>query len=122
VPIRGSLLLLLVASALFLLSTIGIGLLISTITRTQQQAMMAMTFFFMPAMLISGYLFPIANMPAVIQYLSLLNPLRHFLVIVRGIFLKGIGPALLWPSMLWLLGLGIALLTLSALRFRTRLE
>ncbi|HTY78553.1 MAG TPA: ABC transporter permease [Candidatus Bathyarchaeia archaeon] len=122
VPIRGSLLLLLVASALFLLSTIGIGLFISTITRTQQQAMMAMTFFFMPAMLISGYLFPIANMPAVIQYLSLLNPLRHFLVIVRGIFLKGIGPALLWPSMLWLLGLGIALLTLSALRFRTRLE
>ena len=122
VPIRGSLLLLFVAAGLFLLSTIGIGLLISTISRTQQQAMMAMSFFFMPAMLISGYLFPIANMPPVIQYLSLLNPLRHFLVIVRGIFLKGIGLELLWPPMLWLLGLGIALLTLSALRFRTRLE
>jgi len=122
VPIRGSLLLLFVAAGLFLLSTIGIGLLISTVSRTQQQAMMAMSFFFMPAMLISGYLFPIANMPPVIQYVSLLNPLRHFLVIVRGIFLKGIGLELLWPPMLWLLGLGIALLTLSALRFRTRLE
>ena len=122
VPIRGSLLLLFVAAGLFLLPTIGIGLLISTISRTQQQAMMAMSFFFMPAMLISGYLFPIANMPPVIQYVSLLNPLRHFLVIVRGIFLKGIGLELLWPPMLWLLGLGIALLTLSALRFRTRLD
>jgi len=122
VPIRGSLLLLFVASGLFLLSTIGIGLLISTISRTQQQAMMAMSFFFMPAMLISGYLFPIANMPPVIQYVSLLNPLRHFLVIVRGIFLKGSGLELLWQPMLWLLGLGLALLTLSALRFRTRLE
>ena len=122
VPIRGSLLLLFASSALFLLSTIGIGLLISTVSRTQQQAMMAMSFFFMPAMLISGYLFPIANMPTVIQYFSLLNPLRHFLVIVRGIFLKGVGLSMLWPAMLWLLGLGIALLTLSALRFRTRLE
>lgn len=122
VPIRGSLVLLFAASALFLLSTVGIGLLISTVSRTQQQAMMAMSFFFMPAMLISGYLFPIANMPPVIQHLSLLNPLRHFLVIVRGIFLKGIGIEILWPHLLGLLGLGIALLTLSALRFRTRLD
>lgn len=122
VPIRGSLLLLFAAAGLFLLSTVGIGLLISTVSRTQQQAMMAMSFFFMPAMLISGYLFPIANMPAVVQYLSLLNPLRHFLVIARGIFLKGIGIGILWPNMLWLLGLGIALLVLSAARFRTRLE
>jgi len=122
VPIRGSLLLLFAAAGLFLLSTVGIGLLISTVSRTQQQAMMAMSFFFMPAMLISGYLFPIANMPTVVQYLSLLNPLRHFLVIARGIFLKGIGIEILWPHMLGLLGLGIALLTLSAARFRTRLE
>lgn len=122
VPIRGSLLLLFAAAGLFLLSTVGIGLLISTVSRTQQQAMMAMSFFFMPAMLISGYLFPIANMPTVVQYLSLLNPLRHFLVIARGIFLKGIGIEILWPHMLGLLGLGIALLALSAARFRTRLE
>jgi ABC-2 type transport system permease protein len=122
VPIRGSVVLLFGASTLFLLSTVGIGLFISTVSRTQQQAMMAMSFFFMPAMLISGYLFPIANMPTVIQYLSLLNPLRHFLVIVRGVFLKGIGIEILWPHLLWLLGLGIALLMLSALRFRTRLD
>lgn len=66
--------------------------------------------------------FSIANMPTVVQYLSLLNPLRHFLVIARGIFLKGIGIEILWPHMLGLLGLGIALLALSAARFRTRLE
>lgn len=122
VPIRGSLVLLFAASVLFLLSTIGIGLLISTVSRTQQQAMMAMSFFFIPAMLISGYVFPISSMPTVVQYLSLLNPLRHFLVIARGIFLKGIGIDLLWPQMLWLLSLGIGLLTLSAVRFKTRLE
>lgn len=72
--------------------------------------------------LLSGFLFPIAGMPVVIQYLCLLNPLRHFLVIIRGIFLKGIGIEILWPEMLWLLLLGAALLVLSTLRFRTRLE
>jgi ABC-2 type transport system permease protein len=122
VPIRGSLALLLAASSLFLLSTIGIGLLISTVSRTQQQAMMAMSFVFIPAMLLSGYVFPIASMPAAAQVLSLVNPLRHFLVIVRGVFLKGIGLEILWPQMLTLLGLGIALLTLSAVRVKTRLE
>jgi ABC-2 type transport system permease protein len=122
IPIRGSLLLLFGASALYLLSTVGIGLLISTVSRTQQQAMMAMSFFFQPALLISGFLFPIANMPVAVQYLSLLNPLRHFLVIIRGIFLKGVGFETLWPSLLWLLGLGVGLFVLSTLRFRTRLE
>ena len=122
VPIRGSLALLFGAAALYLLSTVGIGLCISTVSRTQQQAMMAMAFFFMPANLFSGFLFPISAMPWPIQYLSLLNPLRHFLVIIRGIFLKGIGLAILWPEMLALLLLGAVLLGLSALRFRTRLE
>jgi len=121
VPIRGSLALLFGAAALYLLSTVGIGLYISTVSRTQQQAMMAMSFFFIPANLFSGFLFPIASMPVAIQYLSLLNPLRHFLVIIRGIFLKGVGFHILWPEMLSLLLLGIALLTLSTLRFRTRL-
>ena len=122
VPIRGSLTLLFGAAALYLLSTVGIGLYISTVSRTQQQAMMAMAFFFMPANLFSGFLFPIAAMPWPIQYLSLLNPLRHFLVIIRGIFLKGVGLAILWPEILALLLLGAVLLGLSALRFRTRLE
>lgn len=122
VPIRGSLLLLFGATALYLLSTLGIGLFISTVSRTQQQALMTTFFFFQPAMLLSGFVFPIANMPPVIQYLTYANPLRYFLVIIRGIFLKGSGPALLWREMLALLVLGTAVLTLSALRFRKRLE
>jgi ABC-2 type transport system permease protein len=121
VPIRGSLLLLFGSSILFLLSAVGGGLYISTLCQTQQQAMMSMAFFFQPAMLLSGFLFPIANMPVVVQYLCLLNPLRHFMVIVRGIFLKGVGMEVLWPEILALLLLGAVLFTLSTRRFRMRL-
>jgi ABC-2 type transport system permease protein len=122
VPIRGSLLLLFGSTALYLLSALGIGLFISTVSRTQQQALMTTFFFFQPAMLLSGFVFPIANMPVAIQYLTYLDPLRYFLVIIRGIFLKGNGPAVLWPQMLALLILGAAVFTLSTLRFRKRLE
>jgi ABC-2 type transport system permease protein len=122
VPIRGSLLLLFGATALYLLSALGIGLFISTVSRTQQQALMTTFFFFQPAMLLSGFVFPIANMPEAIQYLTYLNPLRYFLVIIRGIFLKGSGPELLWREMLALFLIGSAVLTVSALRFRKRLE
>ena len=122
VPIRGSLLLLFGATALYLLSALGIGLFISTVSRTQQQALMTTFFFFQPAMLLSGFVFPIANMPEAIQYLTYLNPLRYFLVIIRGIFLKGSGADVLWPHMLALFLLGSGVLTVSALRFRKRLE
>jgi ABC-2 type transport system permease protein len=122
VPIRGSLLLLLLATTLYLLSSLGIGLFISTISRTQQQAMMSMFFFFVPAILLSGFIFPIANMPEVVQYMTYLNPLRYFLIIIRGIFLKGIGFDVLWPQMLALAIIGSAVFTFSALRFRKRLE
>lgn len=122
VPVRGSLLLLFVATGLYLLSTLGIGLFISTISRTQQQALMSTFFFFQPAMLLSGFVFPIANMPEAIQYLTLANPLRHFLVILRGIFLKGSGPAVLWEQMLALLIIGTVVFTVSTLRFRKRLS
>jgi len=122
VPIRGSLLLLFFAASLYLLSTLGIGLFISTISRTQQQAMMSMFFFFVPAILLSGFIFPIANMPEVIQYLTYLNPLRYFLVIIRGIFLKGNGFDILWPQILALAILGSTVFTFSSLRFRKRLE
>src|SRR3990170_6155663 len=122
VPIRGSLLLLFGATALYLLSALGIGLFISTVSRTQQQALMTTFFFFQPAMLLSGFVFPIANMPEAIQYLTYLNPLRYFLVIIRGIFLKGSGPELLWREMLALFLIGSTVLTVSALRFRKRLE
>jgi ABC-2 type transport system permease protein len=76
----------------------------------------------MPAILLSGFVFPIENMPLIFQYVTYLNPLRYFLVIIRGLFLKGNGIAVLWPNMLSLLVLGIVVLTLSSLRFRKRLE
>ncbi len=122
VPIRGSLPLLFGATALYLLSTLGIGLFISTVSRTQQQALMSTFFFYLPAVLLSGFMFPIANMPVAVQYLTYGNPLRYFLVIVRGIFLKGNGPDVLWPQMLALFILGSAVFTVSTLRFRKRLE
>ncbi len=121
VPIRGSLLLLLLGTALYLMTTLGIGLLISTVSRTQQQAMMTTFFFFMPAILLSGLMFPIANMPKVIQWFTYLNPMRYFLVIIRGIFLKGVGPDILWPQMLALAVMGVFTLWLSSRRFRKTL-
>lgn len=118
VPIRGSLLLLFGATALFLMSTLGFGLFISTISTTQQQAMMSSFFFIFPAMLLSGFAFPIENMPQVVQYFTYLNPLRYYLVIIRGIFLKGVGADILWPQMTGLLVLGSAILAFAVTRFR----
>jgi ABC-2 type transport system permease protein len=121
VPIRGSILLLLGATAAYLMTIIGVGLLISTVSGTQQQAMMTTFFFFFPAVLLSGFMFPIANMPRVIQYVTYLDPIRYFLVIIRGIFLKGIGPAVLWPQIAVLFVMGIATLALSMRAFRKTL-
>ena len=121
IPFRGSFPLLLLGTSLFLLSTLGIGLFISTVSQTQQQAMMTTFFFFFPAMLFSGFIFPIANMPPVIQYLSLLDPLRFMLVIVRGIFLKGIGLDVLWPQFAALLALGVAVMGFAVSRFHKTL-
>jgi ABC-2 type transport system permease protein len=122
VPIRGSIPLLFVCALLFLLSTLGIGLFISTISHTQQQAMMSSFFFFMPAMLLSGFAFPIRNMPTPVQYLTYLNPLRYFIRIVRNLFLKGVGIESIWLQMLALGIFGAVILTLSALRFRKKLD
>ncbi len=121
VPVRGNLVLLFVSTALFLLTTLGTGLLISTVSQTQQQALMGTFFFYMPAMLLSGFMFPIANMPRVVQWLTLANPLRYFLVIVRGIFLKGAGFGILWPQMLGLAVLGALTLGFASRRFRKTL-
>ena len=121
IPIRGSIFLLPVSTAIYLLSVLGTGLFISTLARTQQQAMMAAFFFFMPALLLSGFVFPIENMPVAFQYLTFVNPLRYFLVIIRGLFLKGNGMVILWPQMAALFVLGIVVLALSSLRFRKRL-
>jgi ABC-2 type transport system permease protein len=122
VPIRGSLALLFLATALYLMTTLGIGLFISTVSQTQQQAMMSTFFFFMPAVLLSGFMFPIANMPVAIQGLTYFNPFRYFLVIIRGIFLKGVGPSILWPQMLALAVMGIVTLWLASRRFRKTLS
>jgi ABC-2 type transport system permease protein len=122
VPFRGSLLLLLGCAAAFLLTTLGSGLLISTVSATQQQAMMASFFFFMPAFMLSGFAFPIRNMPLAVQALTYLNPVRYFMEIVRGIFLKGIGLTVLWPQVMALLVIGTALIGLSILRFHKRLD
>jgi len=121
VPIRGSLPLLFFATALYLMTTLGVGLFISTVSQTQQQAMMSTFFFYFPAVLLSGFMFPIANMPPMVQWLTYLNPLRYFLVIVRGIFLKGVGPSVLWPQMLALAIMGLLTLWLASRRFRKTL-
>jgi ABC-2 type transport system permease protein len=120
VPFAGSPALLLLAGILFLLPALGVGLLISTVSKTQQEAFMASFLVFMPTILLSGFLFPVGSMPAAFRWLSLLNPLRHFLEIVRGIFLKGTGPAELWPQHLALATMGAVLLGLAAARFRKR--
>ena len=117
VPLRGSIPLLYFATGLYLLTMLGAGLLISTISETQQQALMSTFLFFFPAMLLSGFSFPIANMPQVIQWLTYLNPVAYFLVIVREIFLKGLGLEYLWPHMLSLAAMGIVTLGLAVRRF-----
>jgi ABC-2 type transport system permease protein len=122
VPFRGSFLLLIGGAALFLLTTLGAGLLISTISNTQQQAMMTSFLFATPTFMLSGFAFPIRNMPVAIQYLTLFNPLRYFMEVVRAIFLKGVGIDVLWRQLLVLLVFGVCLLLLSASRFRKRLD
>jgi len=122
VPLRGSFWLLFGMSLIYLLTTLGLGLFTSTISHTQQQAMMTSTFFFLiPMMYLSGFIFPIENMPALIQPITYLIPLRYFVVILRGIFLKGVGLETLWPQALALLGWGMAILTLAYLRSSKRL-
>lgn len=121
VPFTGSLGVLLLASVLFLFSGLGTGLFISTISSTQQEAFMASFLTFMPAMLLSGFMFPVSAMPEVFRWLTLLNPLRHYLEIVRAVFLKGAGLEVLWPQHLALAGLGAAILTAAVVRFGKRL-
>jgi ABC-2 type transport system permease protein len=123
VPLAGSIPLLIGLSAVFLLTTLGLGLFISTLAKSQGQAMMiAQFFFFMPFLFLSGFTFPISNMPEWIQYLTYLIPLRYFLEIVRGIFLKGADLSHLWTQAAALLAFGIIILTLSVKRFRRTLE
>ena len=122
VPIRGSLPLLFGATSLYLMTTLGVGLLISTVSSTQQQAMMSTFFFYFPAVLLSGFMFPINNMPTVIQWFTYLNPLRYFLIIIRGVFLKGVGLEILWPQMAALAIMGVVTLWMATSRFQKTLS
>jgi ABC-2 type transport system permease protein len=122
IPFRGSALLLLACSILFLMTSLGAGLFISTVSQTQQQAMMSSFFFTMPAFMLSGFTFPIRNMPPAIKAIAYVNPVYYFMEIVRGIFLKGAGLQAVWPQMVFLAVFGMAILALSAWRFQKRLD
>ena len=123
VPLRGSVWLLLAMSLLYVLCTLALGLLVSTVSDTQQQAMMTATFFFlMPMIYLSGFMTPIENMPQAIQWITYLIPLRYFLVIVRGIFLKGVGLGVLWPQAAALGAWGLVVISLAVVRSRKTLD
>jgi ABC-2 type transport system permease protein len=110
IPFRGSLLALLVAATIYIIAGLAFGLVISTVSRTQQEAIMVMFLFIMPAIILSGFMFPVFTMPTVVQWVTLVNPIRHFLEIVRPVFLQGAGITDLWPQYLWLLTLAAAAL------------
>ena len=122
VPFRGNVMVLLLGVVLFLMSTLGVGLLISTLSSTQQQAFASGFFFLNPAFTLSGFAFPITSMPKAIRIITYADPLRYFLVILRGTFLKGVGLTALWPEMLGLTALTLVLLMVSVTRFRKSID
>ena len=122
IRLEGSLGTLLLATSLYLLTTLGAGVFISTLTSTQQQAMMSTFFVFLPLFMLSGFTFPIRSMPIVVQYATLFNPVRHYMTCVRALFLKGVGIEAIWPQLLALLAIGVVVMVLSAARFRKRLD
>ncbi len=121
IPLRGNIFFLLFATCIYLFTTLGIGLFISTISSTQQEANMAVFLFYLPTVLLSGFAYPIANMPQVIQWFTVFNPMRYFMVVIRSIFLKGVGLEVLWPQLVPLFIIGLTVISLSALRFRRKL-
>jgi ABC-2 type transport system permease protein len=122
IPFVGNPLVLLLGTSLYLLSVLGIGLLISTVCLTQQQAFATNFLVMFPAFILSGFSFPIFTMPVFMQWLAYINPMSYYLIIIRGTFLKGVGLTVLWPQMLALAALGLVLLGLSVLRFRKTLD
>ena len=122
VPINGSLPLLLLLSGLFLISNLGVGLLISTITSTQQEAIIVAIFYNLPSIFLSGFIYPVAAMPRVLQFVSHAIPLRYYLIVVRGIVLKGVGMPALWPEVIALSIFAVVVITSAATRFKKRLD
>ena len=122
VPFVGNPLVFLFGTTLYLFSLLALGLLISTICSTQQQAFATNFFVVNPLFTLSGFSFPISSMPEVLQWLSYVNPLRYYLIVIRGTFLKGVGFAVLWPEFAAMATIAAVLLTVSILRFRKSLE
>lgn len=122
VPMRGSVTVLFILGALFLTVGLGLGMFISTVSKNQRQSIMTTNLIMSPMFILSGFVFPIASMPVLIQWLTSVIPLRYFLVIVRGIFLKGNGIVYLWPQVWPLIILGSVILSLSILRFSKKME
>jgi ABC-2 type transport system permease protein len=122
VPINGSVPLLLALAALFLITTLGIGLFISTISNTQQEAILSSMFTILPSLFLSGFFFPLEAMPKILQIISYAIPLRYFLIVVRGIVLKGVGTEMLWKEILLLSLFAIIIMGAAAARFRKRLD
>jgi ABC-2 type transport system permease protein len=122
VPLEGSFWVLVLLTVPYMLCTLGLGLLVSTLARTQQQAMMLSTFvFMMPQIYLSGFVFPIQNMPKIFQWITYAVPLRYYVVVLRSVFLKGVGLEVLWPQGLAMLGLAVVILAFARLRYRVRL-
>jgi len=121
-PVRGSFLLFLACSGVYISVGIGIGIMLATISRSQQQAQLISFFVTLPVIQFSGAISPIESIPLVLQYFALLNPLNHYVLILRGLLLKGVGLDVLWPNALALLVFAIVLLTISINRFRTQLS
>lgn len=122
VPLRGSIGVFAVGTVLFLLCVLGIGLFISTVSMTQQQAMVTGFFFIMPSIIFSGFGSPISSMPEFMQLLTYVNPMRYYQTILRSVYLKGVGFDVLWPHMAAMAIIGVTMLTVSVLRFRKSLE
>jgi ABC-2 type transport system permease protein len=122
VPFRGSIGVLALGAVLFILCMLGVGLFISTVSTTQQQALVSGFFFVMPAIVFSGFGTPISSMPEVLQWLTYLDPLRYFLDVLRGVFLKGVGLDVLWPQMATMGLFGVIMLCISVLRFQKSLD
>jgi ABC-2 type transport system permease protein len=117
IPIRGSPPALLFAAILYILGCLAIGLLISTVSKTQQEAFMSMFLFLQPSIILSGFFYPISSMPQIFQWITLLNPMRHFLEIIRAVFLKGEGIAALWPQYVALGLIATAVMWMAVVRF-----
>jgi ABC-2 type transport system permease protein len=122
VPFKGNMLFLFFAAFFYIMCSLAVGIFISTISKTQQQAMMSFFIYFIPAILFSGFAFPIYAMPDIIQVITYANPLMYFIVIIRGVFLKGVGITVLWKEVLVLLVIGVVLLSISARRLSRRME